>query len=291
MRQIGAPAAVANRVVDFPMKLVAAGSGDYIHRARGSQIVREIEVRLAELKFLDAAGRNVSSSRSDRFIGDVDAVHRNARRAPEASAEGNGRIADLGRIEVGAVLNLHARLELCEVQEVAPVDGQIVDLLGADHALHNRLLRVDADRAACDFYHFGGRTKFDLETPVRRSADLNRQAEIRDPKPFGLDTNLIVAWYERSRAVVAGVGCRGLDYLAGRLTGDRDRRPRNGRTCRVRHRTLDTARGNRRLRNCYYRRARENQKKSSIFAHTPLLSQSLGELDGFAIKQPIPFGL
>ena len=58
----------------------------------------------------------------------VRAIHLNARRASEAPAKRDGLIADLGRVEVGSILDLHTRLKLRQIEEVATVDRQTFDL-------------------------------------------------------------------------------------------------------------------------------------------------------------------
>ena len=74
-------------------------------------------------------------------------------RAAEPATEGNRRETVLGGIESAAILNLDARLQLCEVEEVAPVDGQILDLLRGEDALDCGLLGVHGNLGSLHFNH------------------------------------------------------------------------------------------------------------------------------------------
>src|SRR5712692_1620478 len=58
-RQGGSEGAVAKKAESFTVQAVAARARDDIHRARGGQFRGEIQARLAELKFLNGAGRNI----------------------------------------------------------------------------------------------------------------------------------------------------------------------------------------------------------------------------------------
>ena len=124
------------------------------------------EVRLFERSRLDCATENsemalagmswvVVPTFSSR---NVHAVHLNAGAAAETAAERNRGETVLGRVEVSAVLNLNARLELSQIQEVASIDRQIFDLLGGQRTGDLRLVRIDLHCFAGDFDHGGRRT-------------------------------------------------------------------------------------------------------------------------------------
>ncbi len=98
---------------------------------------------LLDLKFLDGAFGDVLGGGADGFIADVEAVHLDAGGAAEAAAEGDGREPVLGGIEVAAVLDLHSGFELCEIEEISSVDGQVFNLLAGQDPLHGGLLGID----------------------------------------------------------------------------------------------------------------------------------------------------
>ena len=114
----------------------------HVHRARRSQIVGKIQLGLADLELRDRAGRYVLGCGSNGLIADVDAINFDARAASETSTERNGGIADLGRIEVRTVLDLHAWFELRQIQEVPAIHRKILDLLPSQNTLHARLFGI-----------------------------------------------------------------------------------------------------------------------------------------------------
>ena len=67
--------------------------------------------------------------------------------------------------KVSAVLNLHSRLELCEVQKVPAIDGEVFDLLRGQHPLHRCLLRVDGNLSALHLDDLGGLTDLQFDVP------------------------------------------------------------------------------------------------------------------------------
>ena len=100
-----------------------------------------------------APSRDVLGGGADGFIADVQAVDFNAGGAPEAAAEGDGRKTVLGGIEVAAILDLHAGFELGEIEEVAAVDGKVLDLLRGQDSLHGGLFGVHLNFGSLDFDH------------------------------------------------------------------------------------------------------------------------------------------
>jgi len=111
---------------------------------------------LLDLKLLDRALRDVLGGGTDGFIADVEAVHFDASGATEAPAEGDGRKTVLGGVEVAAVLDLHSGFKLCQIEEIPSIDGQVLDLLAGQNALHGDLLGVDLDSRSLHFHHLIG---------------------------------------------------------------------------------------------------------------------------------------
>ena len=86
----------------------------------------------------------------------VHAINFNTRRAAETATERNRRIARFRGIEILAVLNLHARLKLGQIKEVAAVYRQVLNLVLRDDALHGRLLGVHRNCAGLNLNHLTG---------------------------------------------------------------------------------------------------------------------------------------
>ncbi len=133
---------VAEEVEGFAVQRVRAGLRGDVYRSGRSHILREIQGGLADLEFVDRAGRNVRGGRAHSLVADVHAIHVDARRAAEAAAERNRGVTAFGGIEVLSVLNLDAGFELREIKEVASIDRKVLDLRGGEHALHRGLLGV-----------------------------------------------------------------------------------------------------------------------------------------------------
>jgi hypothetical protein len=74
-------------------------------------------------------------------------------RAPVNAVERHRRITRLRGVEILPVLQLDARLQLRQIEEVPPVDRQIIDLLLRQNVLHLGLLRVDPNRPRLHFHH------------------------------------------------------------------------------------------------------------------------------------------
>ena len=111
----------------------------HIDRAGGSQVLRQVQGRLAELELGNRACRNVRGRRADSLIADVDTIHIDSRRTAKAAAEGNRGETRLGRVEVLAVLDLHTGLKLGQIKEVSPVDRQVIYLVCSYNTLHSGL--------------------------------------------------------------------------------------------------------------------------------------------------------
>src|SRR5580704_13057388 len=119
------------------MHIVSPRTRSHVHRPRRSQLGGKIHAGLAELKLLDSTCRNVRSRGAEMLVRDVDAVHLNAGRTAETAAKRDRRIPVLEtKTKTGGVLNLDARLQLCQIQEVAAVDWQVLNLLLIQDTLH-----------------------------------------------------------------------------------------------------------------------------------------------------------
>src|ERR1700677_1602243 len=101
---------VSEIVKAIAVETVAAGAGHDIDRTGRSDGCRNIQVGLRDLKFLDRIFGYVLRRRSHVFVGNIDSVHRNARRASKPATKGNRAETILGRVEARAVLDLYPRL-------------------------------------------------------------------------------------------------------------------------------------------------------------------------------------
>ena len=106
---------------------------------------------MSNLKLLDRSLGNVLCCGSDRLIADIDAVHLNPRGSSETSSKRDGRESVLGRIKVASILDLHSRLKLCQVEEIAPIDGKIVDLICVEYTLNRGLFGIDVQFGSSNF--------------------------------------------------------------------------------------------------------------------------------------------
>src|SRR5580658_1161263 len=145
--KFGALGAGTEQAVALAVEAVGSGLGDHVDRARRSQFIRKIKAGLCQLEFGNGAGRDALCRCADVFVAHIHAVNFDARRAAKPAAERDRGKSGLGGVEVSAVLNLHAGLELGEVQEVPPVDGQVIDLFRIYDTLNLSLLGVDEHRA------------------------------------------------------------------------------------------------------------------------------------------------
>ena len=134
----------------FTVNVVGARASDHVNGASRGQLGGEIETGLANLEFTNGNLRNVLRGGADGFVADVHAVHLNASGAAEVARERDGRETVFCGIEVGAILNLYAGLELREVEEVAAIDRQRFDLLTGEHTLNGGLFFVDGNGGRFD---------------------------------------------------------------------------------------------------------------------------------------------
>lgn len=127
------------------VQLVAPALGDDVDGAGGAQPGGGIRGRDRDLELLDAVLRDVDGGGADVLVDGIHTVDRDPRLAPVAAAYRDPRVAALGRIEGAPLLDLHAGLELGQLQVVAAVEGQLVDLAKADHAADRGLGGVDGN--------------------------------------------------------------------------------------------------------------------------------------------------
>ena len=165
--------AIAEEPETLAMKIVRAGLRGNVHRAGRGEVVRKIQAGLSELKFGDRAGRNARGGGADVFIADVHSIHRDSRAAAESPAERNRGKPSLRRIEVAAILNLDARLELREIEEVASIHRQILNLLSGQAARHLSLVRIDAHSLAAHFNNCAGSAELELDRRAGNLIDLH----------------------------------------------------------------------------------------------------------------------
>src|ERR1700674_2899280 len=139
--QRGSQGAVAEQTESFAMNGIGSRTRGHIDRSGSRQFRRKIHARLAQLEFLDAAGGDVRSGRAEYLVRDVDAINFDPSRAAETATEGDGRIAVLA--EIRSILNLDARFQLRQIQKIAAIDWQVINLVGVQDTLHGRLFRID----------------------------------------------------------------------------------------------------------------------------------------------------
>ena len=193
------------------MVAVGSGAGGDVHRAGRSELVRKIERGLADLKFVDRAGRNIFGGGADGFVADVHAVHFDARGASEAAADGNRREADFGGIEIGAILNLHARFELREIEEVAAVHRQVFDLFLVQDALHAGLFGIDSYRLLGDGDYGIGLAHLQADVDAGNFADPYDDALLHRLESGSFDADGIISRDQCAGIVGAGGGSGDVD--------------------------------------------------------------------------------
>src|SRR5579862_2182067 len=189
-------AAVAEKTETFPVKIVRAGLRGYVDRAGRGEVVRKIQAGLSELKFGDRAGRNARGSGADVFIADVHSIHRDSRAAAESASERNRRKPSLGGIEVAAILDLDARLELCEIEEVASIHRQIFNLLSGQASRHLGLIRIDGHSLAAYFHNCAGSAELELDRRAGNLIDLHNVGSRHRLEARCLYANSVVPWNE-----------------------------------------------------------------------------------------------
>src|SRR5215472_12598328 len=113
---------------------ISTRTGNNVDGTGGRKLGGKIENRLVELKFLNRALRNVLGRGAYCFVADIDSVNFNSCASSKPASEGDGGVSNLGGIKIRAVLDLHARFELGQVEKVTPVDRQVFNLLLVQNA-------------------------------------------------------------------------------------------------------------------------------------------------------------
>src|SRR5579872_5729057 len=279
--------AIAECAEGIAVEGIASRFRGHVYSARRSQLRGHIQTRLANLKFLNGAGRDIGGGGTYGFVRDVDAVNLDACGASETSAKGDRRVAGLGGVKVLAVLNLNAGLELGEIKEVAAIHWQVRNLIFGDHTLHGRLLRVHRYGVGLDFDDLTRLAKLQSGVTVSGIADLHVHRDFSGLEPAGLDSDNIRAWDQGAGGISAS-GIRG--HVGGRpfrLFGDSDLGSANDGTGRIRHYALDTAVTDSRLceQNCgreeksnrqskHYKNCGVTDRAAEIHGHRPPSFQS-----------------
>ena len=88
-RRLGGEGMVANEVEALSVQCICSRLRRHVYRTRRSQVIREIQRRLTQLKFVDRACRNVCRDRTDGFVRDVYTVDVNTCRPSKSAAERN----------------------------------------------------------------------------------------------------------------------------------------------------------------------------------------------------------
>ncbi len=89
------------------------------------------------------------------------------------------------------ILNLHARFELRQIQEVTPVHRQVLDLTGRQNSLHGCLLGVDLNLTPLYFNHSALLANFQLHASVGRVVHFDIYGQLGRLEAFGLDAQRI----------------------------------------------------------------------------------------------------
>src|SRR6478736_3831553 len=135
----------------------------------------------------------------------------------ETSAVGDGRKTRFRGIEVLSVLNLHARLELRQIEEVAPVHGKIFNLLRVQYALYGRLLGIHLHRSGLHLHHLAFLSNLQLGIAIGSVTELHRDRHAGRAESRSRYLDFVLPRDERARVVGAG----GIGRLRDLLTGGR----------------------------------------------------------------------
>ena len=149
-----------------PWIRVGSGFRGHIHRTGRGEFARHIQAGLADLKLLNRAGRNVGGSGSNGLVRDVYTIYFNTSRTPESATKRDRRVASLGGIEVLAILNLYAGLELRQVKEISSIHRQVFNLAGRQNSLNRRLFGIDLKLVGLNFNHGAFLADFKLDAAI-----------------------------------------------------------------------------------------------------------------------------
>ena len=199
--------AVAQKSETRGAKLVRARLGDGVdHHAGGAAVLGVVAVG-DDLEFLDVLLAVALIRSAAALAADVDTIHLVSRHVAAAESGANG-----SRIAAGAGDERH------QIQPVAPVERQVLDLRRADAAREIRLLRLHERRFPCHRDGLLQRGDLHREAQRRRLADLEEQVVLDDGiEPGQFELQLVFADLESRHEKDAGRGrdrcaaCAGLD--------------------------------------------------------------------------------
>jgi hypothetical protein len=159
-------------------------------------------------------------SRADGFIADIDSVHFNASGPAESAAERDRRKTVFGRVEGSSILNLHSRLQLGEIEKVAAIDRQILNLLAGKDALHRGLFRIDRHFVGLYFHYLCALTQCEPGICCCGCVHLNGQRNDHRLESAGFNANFVTPGDQCSGSVSAGRIAYGCTCLIGALIAD-----------------------------------------------------------------------
>ena len=238
---------VAEESEALAMELICARVGADGNGAGTGQFARNVERGAADLELFDRALAHVQRGRADGLVGDVLAIEHDAGGTAVHAVEGDGGVARLGGIECLAALQLHTRLQLGEVKEVATADGQVVDLLLGEHTRHRGLNGIDLEGFGAHNDLFARSAQLQPQIAVGGGADLHRQCGRGPGKTCFSNDDQVLAGHHGCNAVKAGrIGRDDLLGACGHV-GDRDLSAREDTSLGVADGALDCACGGSRL--------------------------------------------
>ena len=125
------------------MIVVGARVGRDQHLAGGCDFARDVLSGAVQLELVDRALRDVEDGRADRLVGDVLPVQKDAGGAAGDAANRDGRISGLGWVERLPALQDHSGLDLGQIEEIAPIYRQVLDLLRGNNVAYTCLICVE----------------------------------------------------------------------------------------------------------------------------------------------------
>src|SRR6185295_17600056 len=161
------------------------------------------------LELLHDLLREVLNGRSYYVIDNRTAVDCNLSRAASLTGNRNTGVVSFGGIEATAVNSFRSRLQPSEVQEVAAVKRQVLNLKCPDNARHCVVGSIDlCFTAAGNRYRLGAAADFKLHIERRGAPYFNLDAgrELR-LEARGSNLHLIDAWHESGYFIVTVVTC------------------------------------------------------------------------------------
>ena len=147
-RWIGRQVVVAEEIEEGALRLVAAAPRDDVDRSGVGHAGREVEIHRRYLEFLKPFLREPHLRAAERHRGDAASIHGEARTADVGGGRAEHR--EDRAIAIGSGRLLHTGLELAEVEEVAPVQWQPLDLIAADRTADGGRIEPELRRRRLD---------------------------------------------------------------------------------------------------------------------------------------------